>query len=266
MGSNPKRLQTWAQERDHLSWVRGTHQFGGKTPTTGEKERERNSGLGSRPRQRWRPWCLASPGAFKAGNSRCYWHSSFTKKCPVPCRSGAQETRDRQTEVPAPSAHQGEKEEVGVWNYTHPSHTCHTRGASQPGVDPIKQSKLPATRPSCLGSPVPAWGGDCELLTRELPGDLRGSLTASLLPPPLSGFGTLGTCWASPRGAHANSNQEVRATPRLHGRPSPSLQAQDPLCLPSQQRWGGTGCWPGLSEGRMEGRGARWLRITQRSG
>lgn len=69
-------------------------------------------------------------------------------------------------------------------------------------------------------------------LTRELPGDLCGSLTASLLLPALSGFGTLGTCWASPMGAHANSDQEVRATPRLHGWPSPGLQAQDPPLPP----------------------------------
>lgn len=46
MGSNPKRLQTWAQERDYLSWVRGTHQFGGEIPTIGEKEgREQWAGV-----------------------------------------------------------------------------------------------------------------------------------------------------------------------------------------------------------------------------
>lgn len=74
-------------------------------------------------------------------------------------------------------------------------------------------------------------------LTKELPGDLHGSLTASLLPPPLSGFGHM----ASPRGAHANLNQEVRATPRLHRQPSPGLQAQDPPLPPvpaeAGRRW-----------------------------
>lgn len=154
-------------ERNTSVWGENTHNW---------RERERREQrAGVQTTQRWRPWA-PSPGAFKAGNGRWYWHSSFTKKHPVPHGSGAQETRDRQTEVPAPSAHQGEpgsflneKEEVGVWNYTHPSHTCHTREASQPGVDPTEQSGLPATRPSCLGSRVPAWGGDCELFDQRAP-------------------------------------------------------------------------------------------------
>ena len=171
MGSNPKRPQTRAQERDHLSWVRGTHQFWGKTPPIGEKERrEQRARVQTTPTMET---LGAVTGAFKAGNSWCYWHSSFTKKCPVPCGSRAQETRDRQTEVPAPSAHEGElgsflnEEEVGVWNYTHPSHTCHVRWVSQPGMDPTEQNRLPATRPSCLGSRVPAWGGNCELFDQR---------------------------------------------------------------------------------------------------
>lgn len=84
MGSNPKRLQTRVQERDHLSWVRGTHQFWGKTPTIGEKEREGSSGLGSRPRQRWRPWAPSlAPSRLGTAGATGTAHLPRNALCPA---------------------------------------------------------------------------------------------------------------------------------------------------------------------------------------
>ena len=155
-------------------------------------------------------------------------HCTFTT---VPRRSRAQETRDRRADAPAPSAHQGElgsflnkEEEVG-------------------GLEPIRLT--PATRegrhslvwipPSRAGSlpPGPPASGprsqhgerSVSCLTKELLGDLRGSLTASLLPPLLSAFGTPSTCWAS-----------TRATPDCTDGLPPVSRPRNPLCLPSQQR------------------------------
>ena len=168
-----------------------------------------------------------------------------------PRRSRAQETRDRRADAPAPSAHQGElgsflneEEEVGGLEPIRLTPATREGCHSLAWIPPSRAGSLPPGPPaSGPGSQHGEQSVSC--LTKELLGDLRGSLTASLLPPLLSAFGTPSTCWAS-----------TRATPGCADGLPPVSRPRTPHLPPVPAEAGGAGRWPRLSEGRV-GWGAR---------
>lgn len=139
----------------------------------------------------------------------------------------------------------------------HPSlsHLPRERGITA-RTDPTEQTG------SCHQTQLSASGPGCQYgegimqgcLTRELPGDLRGSLLVSLLPPALSGFGPWGPAGPAP-GAPMQTRIRKSGPPLGCWMASPGLQAQDPLSAsPAPSR--GRRHWPGLG----------YLRVGRRRG